>query len=270
MGFSIEQTWVEMALVVLVVVVGPASGMMDNCSWQSLFRGLFFIPDLYRTDTIRTSPSFPGWSSTICPKDHCWGGSKSSFTRTSSPMEGFPLSALHLLLCCNFERYSCDHLFQICCWNLVNIFHLNATVASDKLGCGGARSGRPIRKWPGVSCSKSCGSDDIWPIGLEFKQASTWYSTVVNSSNVNNVSPSTRFKCFLTDLTPASKMPPKWGAAAGINFHCVPLFAAYSATDSVELFVASWRSLSNQLFAPTKLVPLYISVQLPLRAMNLV
>jgi hypothetical protein len=67
------------------------------------------------------------------------------------------------------------------------------------------------------------GSDDRFGStghkGLELRQASILAKTVYISSKLRLVSPTTRLKCRLTDLTLASHKPPNVGERGGIKCH---------------------------------------------------
>lgn len=93
-------------------------------------------------------------------------------------------------------------------------------------GSGIVVSELPIRKCPGVNASRSSGSSERGLRGLEFSNVSICIRSVFISSYVRKFSPTTLFKWYFTDLTPASHWPPKCGAAGGLNNHCVPLFAS--------------------------------------------
>ncbi|GFU55202.1 hypothetical protein TNCV_427031 [Trichonephila clavipes] len=80
--------------------------------------------------------------------------------------------------------------------------------------------GLPIKKWPGVSPSKSSISSDKGVIGQEFRIPSICVIMIKNSSKVIFRFPIALFKRNLNDLTPASQSPPKFGASS--RWHEIP------------------------------------------------
>jgi hypothetical protein len=91
--------------------------------------------------------------------------------------------------------------------------------SDDRFGSTGAISGSPTKKCPGVRTRRSLGSFEAGHKGLELRQASILAKTVYISSKLRLVSPTTRLKCRLTDLTLASHKPPNVGERGGIKCH---------------------------------------------------
>lgn len=167
--------------------------------------------------------------------------------------------------------YSFDHCFQ----NAVTIFWTICHLSKPVTFCVSISmifiKGSPTRKCPGVRARVSVGSPLFYVNGREFRQASSCVKTVDNSSNVKVLSPITRFRWYFVDRTPASQLPPKFGACGGMKCHVVP--------SKVSKFFISWGNLDlglsnislKSFSAPTKLVPLSLnkSLQCPLREMLL-
>ena len=129
------------------------------------------------------------------------------------------------------------------------------------------QSGRPTRKWPGVSASTPSPFVVVTGArGLLFKHASTWVSTVLNSSYVSFTFPATFLRCFLKLRTAASQRPPKSGTLCGMKCHCMPCELQESITAVCNSVLLRWLCSSvNSQSAPTKLVPwsLKMSVERP-------
>uniref|UniRef100_A0A8D8LD12 (northern house mosquito) hypothetical protein n=1 Tax=Culex pipiens TaxID=7175 RepID=A0A8D8LD12_CULPI len=108
-------------------------------------------------------------------------------------------------------------------------------------------------------------------MGLEFKQPSTWTSSVFMSSIEIGSSPMTRRMWCLAERTAASHKPPKCGPLGGLNDQRISLLAQSLKTFSWCCLSRSSVNNSCSLFrAPTKLVPLsdQISATGPLREVN--
>ena len=86
---------------------------------------------------------------------------------------------------------------------------------------GRASRGCPMKKCPGVYASVPSDTLGKGVNGLELRHASICANTVVISSNVNFVPPTTTLKCFLRISTAASHKPPNCGASSGVNFHLI-------------------------------------------------
>ena len=166
-------------------------------------------------------PSVPGWTSFTRPKGQYVGALWGIFIITMSPTITFGCCRVHFVRRCSEDKYSADHRFQndwVHC--RINSHRVNRFIGIDvKSRDGNATNGCPIRKSPGVSERKSFGSDDKTVRGLELRMASICVDSVDISSNVNVWTPITRFKWYLADLTAASQIPPKWGAAGGLKCH---------------------------------------------------
>ena len=105
----------------------------------------------------------------------------------------------------------------------------------QQTGSGGAVSGVPTRKCPGVRGSESLESLFIGVKGREFRHASIKARSVYISSCAINKDPTTRLKCCLNDLTPASNIPPMYSEFGGINFQAIPSLLKCATT---SVFVA--------------------------------
>lgn len=90
----------------------------------------------------------------------------------------------------------------------------------ERLGSRTELRDSPIRKLPGVSASKSSVSSLSWQSGREFKTASFYVRTVVDSSKVMDVVPTMRRRWCLVDLTTVSQMPPMCGGPGPGFSHC--------------------------------------------------
>jgi len=167
------------------------------------------------------------------------------------------LGRLHLLNRWRALRYSVDHCFQKCCvraWQSCHRFRVE--MGAVITWSGSASSGRPIRKWPGVSWaipSSSFESSDV-KRGLELRQASIWHKTVVISSKVSLLSPTIRFRWRLQALTPFSQTEPWWGPVGGMNFHWMPYAEQKFIIDSCEAgCLTHWRL--NEIACDPPLIP---------------
>ena len=173
------------------------------------------------TVTTLTLPSSPGWTLIILARTHLVGNVGSPINDTMSPTCRLRDGLFHLTNFCRWSRYSVDHRFQklrVMAWHKCQ--RLNKVTDCDVLGCSGrASNGRPTKKCPGVKASMPSVPSGNGVSGLELRHASIWVTMVVNSSNVNLLSPITRQRCLLKDLTAASQSPPKCGAHSGVNFH---------------------------------------------------
>ena len=69
----------------------------------------------------------------------------------------------------------------------------------------------PMRKWPGVSITRSFGSVGISVGGRELRIDSISMMRVLNRSKVSNSLQTTRLRWRLNDFTAASHSPPKCG-----------------------------------------------------------
>ena len=112
------------------------------------------------TETTLVTPSFPGCSSVTRPRFHV-SGAVVSISRTRLP--GINLADpcwLHLVRFCKVLKYSFDQRLQNCCricsTSCQRVSRLVLT--SMRSGSGIEVRGDPIKKWPGVSTSKSLGS----------------------------------------------------------------------------------------------------------------
>ena len=128
-----------------------------------------------------------------------------------------------------------------------------------------------MRKCPGVKSSIPSDASGKGVNGLELRQASICVSTVVISSKVNFVTPTTFFRCFLKLFTAASHKPPKCGACLGVNFHLMLKVVQKSEGSFCESFcLKNDFNSPSSLAAPTKLVPwsIHITDGFPLLAIN--
>lgn len=134
---------------------------------------------------------------------------------------------------CHFARgrspvtYSRDQRAQK--WSLIlcTSCHLPSLLegSSTRDGSGTALRALPIKKWPGVKAVTSSGSSESGCSGRELRQASICAKSVDISSYVRVLSPRTRRKWCLTDLTAASHNPPKCGAEGGLKRQVTPSLA---------------------------------------------
>ena len=127
----------------------------------------------------------------------------------------------HFVRLWNSRRYSFFHRRQKSLWMIFSFCQRLTTEIGVSVvrGSSGARTGPPVRKWPGVSANKSEGSSDCGEIGREFKHASIRAKRVQNSSTLNG--PPIFQMWALKLFTPASKRPPMCGAPGGMICHCM-------------------------------------------------
>ena len=159
--------------------------------------------------TTRTRPSSPWLTSSIIARGHLVGGDCSPCTQTILPICRFWVGCHCLANCFSWHRYSFDHhcqrwhtmSWQRCQW-------CNRGTGQNEFWESGMASRRPpMRKWPGVSTSvlsSGCGGGAS---GLEFRHASIWVETMVNSLNVRHTLPTLRQRWYLKLFTAASHRP---------------------------------------------------------------
>ena len=139
-------------------------------------------------------------------------GLQCSVTRTSLTLKISELLLNHFVRGWRFAMYSvCQRRQKVCTsvWTSSQRFVWPTMLFVQS--SGKARSGAPVKKWPGVNVFESLGSVESWQRGRELRQASIWQKRVFNSSRLSSVLPTILRKCDLADLTPASHKPPKCG-----------------------------------------------------------
>ena len=191
----------------------------------------------------------------------------SSCKTTTSPTFKFLEGRCYFANRWRLDKYSEDHLCQN--WR-TRAWHRcqrrrRERVRYENEGSGRASMGLPMRKWPGVSASIPSSSEGRETRGRLLRHASTWVSTVVNSSNVSFTLATIRFRWVFKLFTAASQRPPKCGACSGMNFHCMPWVEQNSEMVVCALWVS--RNSTNSrisLAAPTKLVPWSFHIRLGL------
>ena len=126
---------------------------------------------------------------------------------------------------------------------------------------------RPIRKWFGVSGSKSSISSLTDVIGLLFTVLSIYNNSMFNVPSCNNRYLTTAFKHPLVIFTRDSIAPPIHGHFGWLNIHCIRL----SFTSFIIFYWSSLdRASLSPLSTPIKLLPLSLQILLgcPLLALK--
>jgi len=150
-------------------------------------------------------------------------------------------------------KYLFCQRFQKWAWrSLINLHHWKWDRGIlAKFGSTCAVLDMSVRKWLAVKTLKSDGSELEAPRGRELRVASMRVRSVFSSSYLSHWSPSVRYKNGLTDLTPASHSPPKWGAEGGLKCQLILWFIKYVwhlswySLEWVNLST-SWNSLALQ------------------------
>lgn len=165
-------------------IPAPLKGQFQFNNKACLCIGRRIIPLEVFASATRTRPSGPEIVLTILPMSHFWGGILSSWTKTKAPTATLQLAAVHLFLTWSSLMYSWDHFFQDRYFTAVIWAQYSKLVMliDETFLSGRDRSALPVIKWPGVSASRSLGSDDIGEIGLEFNIDSISTRAVTSSS----------------------------------------------------------------------------------------
>lgn len=140
------------------------------------------------------------------------------------PSFSLQLSSCHFTerwICC---RYSRCHLFQNSCIIALKFVHA-FTVPREVFYWqfwwenGTIIISLPIRKWPGVTGSWSCGSEDNWPEGRELRIPSIWIAMVSASWRVVTWDYSeVSFEAFDSGFMQSSQIREVWGCKFLFDF----------------------------------------------------
>jgi len=191
---------------------------------HSFMAGRVKVPKGVATSATCICLSVPGCTVRILQSCQ-WRGYVDSWMRTRSPIRNCLPLLNHFERAWRLERYSFFQRVQKWRWRSVTNRHLcsfnNGT--GSKFGSGSDVDGSRVRKWLGVSASKSVGSLLNGQRGREFSVASIWVSKVVSSSPVNRCMPIYLKINDLIDLTPASHNPPKCGDDDGLKYRRICL-----------------------------------------------